>query len=195
MLTLFYTGGIRGDLDGLPRLYTFLQMLRRRQPPGQTLLLDLGESCAPDVWHCAITGGRSALIVLDAMGFHAARVRLSDEDRSRLRANLLGLALVDEQHPWADDKLALTVEAIPSPSHALTVILAPAESTRLENGLLRLAAVTAGQVGVARLDDSPALLDHTIADVPPAALPDPTITAAVDFVLAEARALQRKRAE
>lgn len=196
MLTILYTGSLRGDLERLPRLYTFLQNLRHPpQPPGRTLLLDLGDSCAPDVWHCAITGGRSTLIVLDAMGCHAARVELSDENRRRLRANLLSMALVDAEHPWVDGELVFTAAAVLPPPDALTVVLAPADSTRLDGRMLRLAGVSAGQVGLARLDDAPALLDHAIYDLPPAALPDPTITAAVDFVLAEARALQRKRAE
>ncbi len=97
-LSILYTANIRGDLALLPRLYTFLKslqadlrqfapedesevMLCAVQPrPVQTLLLDLGDSCAPDVWHCAATGGRSTLIALDAMGYHAANVTGDDDN-------------------------------------------------------------------------------------------------------------------
>src|SRR4029453_1362356 len=70
-------------------------------PPARTLLLDLGDSCAADVWHCAATGGRSTLIALDAMGYHAANVSglLSPESRAKLAENLMEMALVDTEHP------------------------------------------------------------------------------------------------
>ncbi len=72
-LTLRYSAGIGGDLALLPRMFTLIQQLRARanQP---ALLLDLGGTCADSVWHCRATGGRSALIVLDGMGYHAANV-------------------------------------------------------------------------------------------------------------------------
>ena len=96
-LTILYTHDLRGDLDALPRLYSFLRQLKAHyaseevvqvcaldpaQPPGRILLLDLGESCAPEVWHCQVSGGRSTLVVLDGMGYDAARVD-DAADRSR----------------------------------------------------------------------------------------------------------------
>ena len=111
-LTLFYTANVRGQLDLLPRLHTFLRQLKAQPVDDeftvmlcaveplqrQFLLLDLGAACADDVWHCAVTGGRSALIVMDAMGYQAANVSgyLTAEARTRLEANLLQLALLDE---------------------------------------------------------------------------------------------------
>ena len=94
-LTLLYSGEIAGDLALLPRLYTFLQRLH---PPQQqpTLLLDLGGSCANSAWHCRETGGRSTLIVLDGMGYHAANVAgaLDREGRDKLAENVT-MGLVD----------------------------------------------------------------------------------------------------
>lgn len=95
-LTILYTAKIRGDLTLLPRLYTFLQKLKAEaQHP--VLLLDLGESCVDDVWHCAATGGRSTLVVLDGMGYHAANVTgfLEASQRDKLRTSLT-TAMVDE---------------------------------------------------------------------------------------------------
>ncbi len=203
---IFYTGGIRGDLDVLPRLYTFITGLRRdtarRVPAGsRDLLLDLGDSCAPAVWHCAVTGGRSTLIVLDAMGYHAARADITPEARDRLRANLPGLALVDEAHLWDSGEVVVTPSPLtPLPqgeglnTASLQIVLDPAPATRLEGRTLRLQGVSGGQVGQVELDlsEPPVLRHHTIHDLPDATLPDPTITATVDFVLDEARQLQRK---
>lgn len=199
-LRILYTAGIRGELDVLPRLYTFITGLRRdtagRVPDTRELLLDLGDSCAPAVWHCAVTQGRSALIVLDAMGYHAARADITPEARDRLRANLLSLAVVDEAHPWHNGEVVV----LPSPqgeglnTASLQIMLVPAPATRLEGRTLRLQGVGGRQVGEVELDlsEPPILRHHTIHDLPDATLPDPTITATVDFVLDEARQLQRK---
>ena len=129
-LSILYTAGIRGDLDTLPRLFTFIKELRRDitrfrpedeevmlcavQPPEvRTLLLDLGDSCAPDVWHCAATDGRSTLIALDAMGYTAANVsgQITPASRAKLDENLLAMALVDDEHPWESDSLLVTCGA------------------------------------------------------------------------------------
>ena len=64
-LNFLYTSHLRGDLDLLPRLYTFLAGLQRRRA-GRTLKVDAGYACDVSAWHCAQTGGRSALLVLDA---------------------------------------------------------------------------------------------------------------------------------
>lgn len=206
MHTILYTANIRGELDLLPRLYTFIKELRSRgnlsgRPPfdradhNRFLLLDLGHSCAPEVWHCSVTGGRSALLVLDAMGFHAARTDLDAASRERLRGNLLGLALLDDEHPRQENDILITAHGRGEPPVrpcTLHIVLAPANETRLDGRTLLLAGVEQGQIGVAQVSDEPALLHHAVHDLPAAVLPDPTITAAVDFVLSEARQAQRK---
>ena len=87
-LTILYTANLRGNLDLMPRLHTFLRRVRQ-DFNGRVLKLDAGNACDSTVWHCAATGGRSALLVLDAMGFTAANVSgvLSAEGRARLAAN------------------------------------------------------------------------------------------------------------
>jgi hypothetical protein len=223
-LSIFYTANIRGDLALLPPLYTFLKSLREdlarfapedegevmlcavQPPPARILLLDLGDSCAPDVWHCAATGGRSTLIALDAMGYHAANVTglLSVESRARLADNLMEMALVDAEHPWEDGNLIFsTVPSYVRPSAdvlagltRLHISLAADTTTRLVGHLLYLAQVEAGQIGTAYIggtDSEPQLLADAIFDLPANTPPDPTISGTVDFVTNEARFFARKQ--
>lgn len=228
-VTLLYTANLQGDLALLPRLFSFIRQLRAyyseeavtlcEDDPAPAcardtiLLLDLGDSCAPDVWHCQVTGGRSTLLALDGMGYDAANVQgiLNDEGRTKL-SDMVRLMLVDDAHPWTREDVALTTDAdfaaaallspsssSPSPSltSALTVQLMPAAATHLEGNTLTLASVSAGQVGVARvcMKRTPyELEEHTIFDLPRQTQPDPTIAGIVDFVLSEARYFQKKQA-
>ena len=217
-LTILYTANLRGQIDLLPRLHTFMRHLRTQRvededevmlcalepPQRRFLLLDLGESCSPEVWHCAVTGGRSMLIVLDAMGYHAANVSnmLTEEGRARLEANLLNIALVDPETGWQQENIRVTCgEKRPHSAYGggsegearLKVILTPAAETRLDQRTLRLAAVQAGQVGVVHLNTLAAITAHDVLTLPLGTPPDPTITATADFVLSEARLFQRKR--
>src|SRR5690349_16457301 len=67
ILPIIYTYQLRGDLAWLPRLYTFIRQLAQdiEQEYGtKPLLLDLGEACVPESWHCAATDGRSMLLAL-----------------------------------------------------------------------------------------------------------------------------------
>jgi hypothetical protein len=198
MTTIFYTANLRGNLQQLPRLYTLLRQLREEAAPQKTLLLDLGNSCALEVWHCAATGGRSALLVLDAMGYQAANVvgLLTEDARERLSGSVLTLALVDEGMEWQEEGIIVTVgDALHRPD-MLQIKLLQASETRLQEGVLELGSVKGGQVGTAQivLEDKPRLITHEVLDVPAETLPDPTIAATVDFVLDEARYFQRRHA-
>lgn len=215
-LTILYTTQIRGELDLLPRLHTFLRQLKAQPlvdeddvmlcalqppPPRRFVLLDLGASCDDAAWHCAVTGGRSTLIVLDAMGYLAANVSgfLTEEGRARLDTHLLSIALVDEQSAWADDELRITCQADASAADRLLhICLTPAANTRLDGRTLHLAVVEQGQVGMAHIDSvngngKLALRGSGWLPLPPRTTPDPTIAATVDFVLNEARLFQRKQ--
>lgn len=236
LLHILYTANLNGDLDLLPRLHTFIRYLKalpvddeadvmlcavQPQTP-RVLLLDLGNACAPDIWHCTATDGRSTLIALDAMGCTAANVAgvLTPESRLRLRDNLLGMALVDEEHDFHQDNLLLTVPraglytlppavssvdsgdkqpAAAAHSRAnihLTISLTPAAATHLSDSTLHLADVHAGQIGTAQisfLTRAPRLIAHAIFDVPPTTAPDPTLAAAVDFIQKEARFYSRNQ--
>ena len=157
-LTLLYTAGIAGDLTLLPALHTFLQRLKPAD--GQAwLLLDLGGSCCEAAWHCRATGGRSALIVLDGMGYHAANVAgaLDEENRLKLGAQVT-MALVDAGRDWTyhvppvrDPGIIVTLRPRERAAR-LQIALTPAAETRLESAVLRLAAVSVGQVGEAVVD-------------------------------------------
>ena len=211
-LTVLYSHNLRGDLDALPRLYSFLRQLKAHyasedvvqvcaldpaQPPGRTLLLDLGDNCAPDVWHCQVSGGRSTLVVLDGMGYDAARVE-NAADKIEKMGGGVRMALVDDTHPFALENVRITAGIrLESPPNLLEISLFPAESTHLADQTLFLAKLTGSQqVGAAQLTKvigGWSLIAHEIHELPRRTLPDPTITAAVEFVVSEARYAQKRR--
>lgn len=197
-LTVIYTAQIRGELALLPRLHTFLQQIRTRYE--SPLVLDIGEACAADVWHCAATSGRSTLIVLDAMGYHAANVSgdLPERERAKLQPNL-SMGLVDAQHVWRyavppHHDEGLIVAAAITPALRLCIVAAPAAATRLEQGTLQLQGVGKGAVGLAQIDlgHTPRLIHRAVLDLSPKLNPDPTIAATVEFVEDEARYFQSR---
>lgn len=209
-VTLLYTHNLRGDLDLLPRLYTFIRhlkalrvdddddvMLCAVQPQARrTLLLDLGGSCAPDAWHCAATEGRSMLIALDAMGYDAANItgQLAPEVRDKLRETVQ-MALIDTNERWESNGVIASITH-PSDSGGLHIVCQPAATLRLEGRALYPRALSAGQVGVAHLSFSvgmPYLISEHVFTMPPDTRPDPTIMGAVEFVTSEARYYQKKR--
>ncbi len=223
-LHILYTSNLRGDLDLLPRVHNFLRYLKSLpvddegdvmicavQPQTPSVyLLDLGNTCAPDVWHCSATDGRSTLIALDAMGYHAANVTnaLSPESRSRLRDNLLGMALVDGENDWQNNGITFTsgfTKNLFSPRPEgegwgrrvdFAINLTPAVFTHINANTLHLADVSAGQVGTAQVSfitGAPVLTAHSIFDVPPNSASDPTIAATVDFIRSEARFYSRNQ--
>lgn len=212
-ITVLYTANLRGNLELLPRLQTFIRQLKAQpidegddvlicavQPvPTRTILLDLGNACAPESWHCVATGGRSMLIGLDAMGYHAANVEglLTTESRERLKANLLGLALVDADHDQIENDIVLTCRGgSKTLSNSLVILMTPAETTHLDNHLLRLKNVEVGQVGsvqLQRVAGEPRLVGHGVHDLPTTTPPDATIAGAVDFILSEAHQFQKKQ--
>ena len=201
-LALLYTANIAGDLALLPRLYTFLQRLIPSCAP-KTLLLDLGGSCSASVWHCRATAGRSTLIALDGMGYHAANVRgtLDAENRDLLAAQVT-LALVDRERHWphplsprAEQELVVALSPTDRPA-ALQILLEPAASTRLDDNVLRLQTLRAGQVGQVTIDfqAEPRIAAACIQAMPSNTPANPSIAGAVDFVLSEARLYQQKQA-
>jgi len=200
-LTIFYTGGIRGDLDILPRLYTFLKHLRRDRAltPGRALFLDVGDSCAADVWHCDVTGGRSTLVVLDSMGYDAANAAgLADAESRAKLAHVVTMGLIDATHDLTRGGLALVYhDNVLTLEQRLRVVIQPQPTTRLINGTLYLGAVEHEQVGMALVEMAgiPVLERDEIFNLPPGLAPDATIAGTVEFVISEARYTQRKRDE
>jgi hypothetical protein len=211
-LHILYTANLRGNIELLPRLQTFLRQLKSLpldegddvmicavQPVArQALLLDLGDSCSSEAWHCAATNGRSMLMGLDALGYQAAHVSagVDAETRARMRNNLMEMALVDAENPYEGADMLITADtSLTSMSHALQIVLTPTARTHLHENVLFLASVQAEQVGavhVGWLDNRPKIQAHTIFDLPPTIAPDPTIAGIVDFILSEARQYQRR---
>ena len=199
-LTLHYSANIGGDLALLPRLFTFIQQLKARanQP---ALLLDLGGACADSVWHCRATGGRSTLIVLDGMGYHAANVEgaLNAENRAKL-AGQVTMALVSAARSWTyqvppvtDPSILITLRPQRRAAR-LQIVLAPAVETRIDANVLWLREVGAGQVGEVALGlrGAPRIVSATVHTMPAATPPNPSIAGAVEFVESEARLFDRK---
>ncbi len=198
-LTILYTHRLRGALELLPRLYTYLRRLRAEHAAGgDALLIDLGESCAPEIFPCALTGGRSTLVALDAMGFDAALVAgwLSQEDRLRLESGHLRMTLIDETH--ALRCRSCTIALVRPADRGLWIDPTPAQVTHMDGGVLRLAALAQGEIGLVRLEadarGEARLAAAQIFALPPGTVPDPTIAGVIEFILTEARYFERKAA-
>lgn len=198
-LTILYTANLAGDIHLLPRLYTFLARLKQ-EAEGQVLLVDAGNACTNAVWHCDVTGGRSMLLVLDAMGYDAANASnyLSAAGQAKLAENYLNIAALAAGETWSRQGVVVTTDDAATEPHELHIVLAPGDKTSLTGRTLRLAAVNAGQAGVVQIGSANgngrlAILNYRVDDVPPTALPDPTIAATVDFVLSEARYYRKRR--
>lgn len=201
-LTILYTSNIRGDIHMLPRLYSFMQTLKPAERQG-TLIFDLGNSCVDGVWHCDITQGRSTLIVLDGMGYHAANVagQIQGENYAKT-AEVVTMGLVDYDHHWAyhippvrDETIQATIQ--PLPSGRLQICLSPAKTTYIDDTILYLEDVQAKQIGMIMVDlhDKPRITHQEIHTLPTSTQPNPTIVASVEFVESEARYFRKKQAE
>ena len=200
-LTLLYTSNLGGDIHLLPRLYTFIQRLKPPRRPG-LLLFDLGHACADEVWHCRLTQGRSMLIALDGMGYHAANAAgaLDPISRRQVEAQMT-MALVDDSQDWhyqippvIDRSITAAVEPTDSAAR-LQICLSPADETAVQGNVLYLGDVRGGQVGRVCLDlrSAPRIIASGVHDMPPDTLPNPSLAATVEFVESEARYLQKKR--
>ena len=201
-ITLLYTANIRGDIHMLPRLYTFMQSLTPSERQG-TLIVDLGNSCADDVWHCTVTQGRSTLIVLDGMGYHAVNsADCLDADQREKVADIVTMGLVDDAHAWqyhippvSDESIQATLYPTKT-SCRLQICLSPAESTYIEGNILYLADIPAQHIGIVQVDihELPIITHQEQHKLPPQTPPNPTIVASVEFVESEARYFQKKQA-
>lgn len=191
-VTILYTQDIRGNLARLPRFYTFLETLRPHYP--HALLLDIGNACDEAVPHCAKTGGRSVLLALDALGYHAVNVTgfLAQETRAKL-ASMVTLGLVDERHTWRYHvppvrEEGIVIASAPTPALRLCVVAHPHEHTHYEAGVLWLGAVAANVVGVVQmtLEPAPRITLATTHAMPPNTPPHPVISATIELIEEEA---------
>lgn len=201
-LSLLYSANLRGDIALLPQLFTFMQRLKPQEGPG-SLILDLGNACDDAARHCRQTGGRSMLIALDGMGYHAANIAGALDARNRkLVDTQVTMALVDDANDWRyrtppleDTGIWLTLKPN-SRSARLQICLAPDERTRLDGNVLFLRDVCAGQVGTVSVDlrRSPRVTDSAIHDLPPDTPPNPSIAGAIEFIESEARLFHSRTA-
>ena len=206
-VAVLYTHNLNGRLETLPKLYTFLRELKTPYSSGElgetaVILLDLGKTCSPDVWHCDVTDNRSMLIALDGMGYTAANVQdtLTTESRVKLEEQVT-LALVDDAHPYMYiSKIAIETQQggffMPSTQPDLSINLTPQEKTDLSDNRLVLAKLDGIQIGVAVVSGSPYKLTHTsVHDLPKDTNPDPTIAGVVDFIISEARYFKKRKSD
>jgi hypothetical protein len=185
--TLLYTASLNGQIELLPRLYTFLRTLRSELQPAY--VIDLGDACMPDVWHCQETDGRSMLLILDAMGYTAVNASaLGEKVRDRLRSQVM-MAVVDTERPHTERDFIFSLAPTRGDGH-LCVVMQPHMTASLEGDVLRLQRVAGPEIGVVRVamsDDGIRLLSRETRQFPSGTPPDATIAGVVDFVLAEAR--------
>ncbi|MCU0465334.1 MAG: hypothetical protein MUF38_12300 [Anaerolineae bacterium] len=192
-LTILYTHDLRGDLNALPRLATQLQRLRA--DAGRVVCVDLGGACAPDVWHCDQTGGRSMVVALDGCGYAAAHAdTLQPAARADLSRAILSMQVVDDTHPARVGAIAYHSTPDAHPSAELTIYLRPSDATGFEGGLLRLMRVPRLHIGLAEVEPAArAVIRSDVVAVPPATRPDPTISGLVEFITSETRLAHKKR--
>ncbi|MBC8098786.1 MAG: hypothetical protein H7Y11_05045 [Armatimonadetes bacterium] len=190
-LSLLYTANLGGQLAALPPLYTQLKALRALFAPA--LLLDLGGACAPEVWHCAATEGRSMLVALDGLGYTAANAAgLSPASRAKL-IEQTALGLVGDSHTYIHGACLFALTPTVGDGH-LCVLLTPSVQTQCDGHTLWLETVSSGQIGVVTLvfGAEVSIQSREIHSIPLHTPPDPTIAGMVDFIEAEARFYQRK---
>lgn len=198
-LTILYTQHIGGDLALLPHLYSFLQILKQEHDP-KALLLDIGDACTDDVWHCEVTNGRSTVIVLDAMGYHAVNVSdyMPDSQRDSLKTDV-SVGLITARHMWRyfvppvrNDDIVIAGQA--TPAMTLCIVTAPHEATLLDSRMLFLKTVAKAEVGLVKVDmQSLVILEQDVFVMPKGMKPDATIAASVELVEEEAEFIQKRR--
>lgn len=192
-LTVLYTHDLRGDLNALPRVATQLQRLRA--DAGRVVCVDLGGACAPDIWHCDQTGGRSMVVALDGCGYAAAHAdTLEPAARADLSRAILSMQVVDDAHPARVGGIAYHSTPDAHPSAELTLYLRPADETGFDGALLRLVRVPRLHIGLAQVDEAArSVIRSDVVAVSPATRPDPTISGLVEFIASETRLAAKKR--
>lgn len=186
MMNIIYTHNLNGHLDHFPRLFTHIKALSARLSP-KPLLLDLGRSCHPTQWHCEATDGRSALIVLDAMGYDAVNTHdlLTSSSYDKLKDQVL-MKLVHDAQPHIVKNVMLALSPVSSEGVWMPKIcLTPSDETVIQGDWLYLTKIAGDEIGIVQIDGD--TINHQVEKIPANTIPDPTISGVVDFVLAEAK--------
>lgn len=191
LATIIYTHDIKGELDWLPRLHTFIQTMRQAIE-GEVFLVDLGGSCSPDEWHCQVTDGRAVLMGLDAMGYHYVNVNenLPPSARERLIDQIM-MQLVDDDTVYETEHFAFQTKLTPSTKER--VLLVPCDTPSKEPNVIDLPRLGWHQVGIVQVyADQWCYEQFTVA---PHTLPDATIAGTVDFIRDEAKFYGKGRSD
>lgn len=203
-LTVLYTQHLRGNFILAAHIGRWLQELRRQFASGMsTLLLDLGDASDPQSWHHRLTAGRSTLFILDAMGYHAinANGTIDTNLTPAIRAGYR-LSILSPDCDWMDDRSQGVIRCTVAErselakGETLGIQLNAARQTVLDAGFLRLSEVPAATVGRVQLRlPGPAaeIVDQATHPLPEHILPEPSISATVDFVLSEAYQLAHRQ--
>jgi hypothetical protein len=196
IMSFLYTQNLRGDLHFLPRLSRVLMRLRTEDR--RTITVDLGGACAPDVWHCDATSGRSMLIALDGLNYAAANAEtLPDDARPHLLRSLVSLVALGAANPARLSELFLAVAPPENvPANSIVLVVRPHPEAQVSGAVIELPAVERYHVGRMRVrTDGPALelVSVETIDVPPETPPDPTIVGMIDFIEAEARQFLKRK--
>lgn len=199
IVSLLFTQNLHGDLRFLPRLSRVLMHLRIEDRRSYTV--DLGNSCAPDVWHCEATDGRSMLIALDGINYSAANAEgLAEHARPQLSRSLVTLKAVSAAHPDWIERVAL-VSTLPDeaiPGAEMTLVIKPQLEARVTGTMIEFPAVERYRIGRLRVrtDTVPfELVSVETFDVPPTTPPDPVVSGMIDFIEGEARHYQKRRGQ
>lgn len=185
-MNIIYTHNLNGYLDHFPRLFTHIKAISARLSP-KPLLLDLGGSCHPAQWHCEATNGRSALIVLDAMGYDAVNTHglLTSSSYDKLKDQVL-MRLVNDEQPHIIKNVMLALSPVSSEGVWMPKIcLTPSDDTLIRDNWLYLTTIAGDEIGIVQIDGDK--ISHQTEKIPANTIPDPTISGVVDFVSAEAK--------
>jgi hypothetical protein len=199
IVSLLFTQNLHGDLRFLPRLSRVLMHLRIEDRRSYTV--DLGNSCAPDVWHCEATDGRSMLIALDGINYSAANAEgLAEQARPQLSRSLVTLKAVSAAHPDWIERVALVAAPPdePIPGAEMTLVVKPSLQARVTDTMIEFPAVERYRIGRlrVRIDTIPfELVSVEAFDVPPTTPPDPVVSGMIDFIEGEARHYQKRKSQ
>lgn len=191
-MNIIYTHNLNGRLEHFPRLFTHIKRLFGGLSP-KPLLLDLGGSCTTDQWHCRATDGRSALIVLDAMGYDAVNTHglLSTNSYAKVKDQVLMTLVHDAQVHIIKN---VVISLAPTSSAGIwmpQICLTASDSTHMQADWLYLQKIAGDEIGFVQIDGD--TIHHSINKIPANTIPDPTIRGVVDFVLAEAKLYRDKK--
>lgn len=176
------TAHLGGDLAFMPKMFTVIKRLKQTLNT-KVFLVDTGLAWSSESWVSAVTQHRAPYMVLDGMAYHLA---FADGLDARSRAILqphMFVQLIENEGQLTHETFALTVRreaALVEPQWA-------------ENGLI-LPMPPKGQILQVQLDpEKSQVVDVAKIDVPPNTLPDPSITATVNFVVSEAHHYVKKQ--